>query len=586
MGSDFLIYFRIINDIILLIKGGVMKKDAYIEWLKNKGIEQPDGFINKTAKIEKYYGDIDEIYENDKCQSLLKIFTYTAHNMKNKEKANHKIPFVPNEGSDEYYSIYKGTGDYKSRVTRYIEFREDIDNDIKYAWFVGANQNGVDLTDEFINNGVWVNGDDQKENKYVKEMKAGDKIAIKSTFTEKNNLPFDCNNQSVSVMYIKAIGEVISNDNNGKSIKVNWKKLTPYRKWYFFTFRGRIWKVESENNGWMYSDLIEFTFKNKQQNVKAFLEHPFWYDKYTNIECHDEDRNDKERNDEKYDKQDFLNDVFISDKYYDVIVKLLERKKNIILQGAPGVGKTFAAKRLAYSIMGAKDKDKIGMTQFHQSYSYEDFIMGFRPNGNGFELREGLFLEFCKEAKKEENKYNKYFFIIDEINRGNLSKIFGELFMLIEGDKRGKEYAIKLLYNGEEFYIPSNVYIIGMLNTADKSLAMLDYALRRRFAFVDMIPAYENERFKEYIDGFENQNYLSLIDTIIELNKEISNDTSLGNGFRIGHSYLMMEDTGVIDDDFLNSIIDYEVTPLLEEYWFDDLDKVEEWVTRLKRAIR
>ena len=185
-----------------------------------------------------------------------------------------------------------------------------------------------------------------------------------------------------------------------------------------------------------------------------------------------------------YDADMFLEEVYMDKTKYDTLVALVMKKKNVILQGAPGVGKTFAAKRLAYSIMGVKDPSRVMMVQFHQSYSYEDFIMGFRPTQEGgFELKRGAFYDFCKAAEVD-SEDTPYFFIIDEINRGNLSKIFGELFMLIETDKRGIE--LKLLYADEKFSVPKNVYIIGMMNTADRSLAMMDYALRRRFAFFDM----------------------------------------------------------------------------------------------------
>ena len=182
----------------------------------------------------------------------------------------------------------------------------------------------------------------------------------------------------------------------------------------------------------------------------------------------------------EYTVENFLDDVYMSEDDYTRLVGLLRNKKNIILQGAPGVGKTYAAKRLAYSIMGVKDVERVMMVQFHQSYSYEDFIMGFRPSATGFELKKGAFYNFCKKAEVDSD--NEYFFIIDEINRGNLSKIFGELFMLIENDKRGN--ALQLLYSDEKFAVPKNVYIIGMMNTADRSLAMLDYALRRGLLFL------------------------------------------------------------------------------------------------------
>ena len=195
-----------------------------------------------------------------------------------------------------------------------------------------------------------------------------------------------------------------------------------------------------------------------------------------------------------YSMEDFLDEVYMDEKSYGKLVRVLENKLNIILQGAPGVGKTFVAKRLAYSIMGVKDVERVMMVQFHQSYSYEDFIMGFRPSANGFELKKGAFYNFCKKA--EVDSENKYFFIIDEINRGNLSKIFGELFMLIENDKRGSRNKLQLLYSDEMFYVPENVYIIGMMNTADRSLAMMDDALRRRFAFFDLKPGFTTEGFR------------------------------------------------------------------------------------------
>lgn len=195
-----------------------------------------------------------------------------------------------------------------------------------------------------------------------------------------------------------------------------------------------------------------------------------------------------------YSKEDFLEEVFMEEGSYNTLVDLLRLKKNIILQGPPGVGKTFIAKRLCYSMMGLKDIDRVMMVQFHQSYSYEDFIMGYRPTADGFELRKGVFYNFCKKAEKDSD--NDYFFIIDEINRGNLSKIFGELFMLIESDKR--DMASRLLYADENFAVPKNLYIIGMMNTADRSLAMLDYALRRRFAFFDLKPAFDNKSFISY----------------------------------------------------------------------------------------
>lgn len=278
-----------------------------------------------------------------------------------------------------------------------------------------------------------------------------------------------------------------------------------------------------------------------------------------------------------YTETDFLAEVYISAEQYTTLKGLLLRKKNLILQGAPGVGKTFAARRLAFSIMGEKDTSRVKIVQFHQSYSYEDFVMGYRPDGQGFRLAYGPFYEFCKVVK--EDKEHDYFFIIDEINRGNLSKIFGELLMLIENDKRGEQHAIRLLYQDELFSVPANVHIIGMLNTADRSLAMIDYALRRRFAFFDMEPAFESDGFKRRQEKLQNEKFNALVNKVKELNAYVAQDESLGPGFRIGHSYFCLD--GTVDDACLSSIIQYEIVPLLNEYWFDEQSKLQEWTVKL-----
>ena len=285
----------------------------------------------------------------------------------------------------------------------------------------------------------------------------------------------------------------------------------------------------------------------------------------------------------EYSVEIFLEEVYMDRERYDAIVGLLKTKKNIIMQGAPGVGKTYAAKRLAYSMMGVKDVSRVKLIQFHQSYSYEDFIEGYRPSGAGFELVKGAFYSFCKKAADDDEE-NAYFFIIDEINRGNLSKIFGELFMLIESDKRGNE--LQLLYSRELFSVPTNVHIIGMMNTADRSLAMLDYALRRRFAFVELSPAFESDGFRDYCAGLDNSRFEALVREVKSLNRAIVEDESLGEGFCIGHSYFCNMKRETCTDEALASIVDYELIPMLKEYWFDEPGKVREWSDRLRRSLR
>lgn len=280
-----------------------------------------------------------------------------------------------------------------------------------------------------------------------------------------------------------------------------------------------------------------------------------------------------EKRNDIYIAEDFLSEVYMSEGSYNTIRHLLKEKKNLILQGAPGVGKTFAAKRLAYSMMEEEDNSRIEFIQFHQNYSYEDFVMGYQPDGEGFTLKEGLFIEFCEKARVDEEEKD-YFLIIDEINRGNISKIFGELLMAIEKDYRGEE--VKMAYNGMLFSVPENLYIIGMMNTADRSLALIDYALRRRFSFYEMTPGFQTNGFKKYQASLENEHFNQVIERIEGLNIEIKQDPTLGDGFQIGHSYFTNQRKESYTDGWLKRVIQYEIIPMLQEYWFDDEEKVKE----------
>ena len=281
-----------------------------------------------------------------------------------------------------------------------------------------------------------------------------------------------------------------------------------------------------------------------------------------------------------YDDAQFLQDVFVSKSDLTAMKGLLERKKNLILQGAPGTGKTYAARRLAYAMMGEEDDSRIGFVQFHQSYTYEDFVIGYRPNGEGgFDIQPGIFADFCSRAARDGER--SYFFIIDEINRANISKVFGELLMLIEADHRGD--SIELSIDRRRLTVPKNLFIIGMMNTADRGLALIDYALRRRFAFFDMKPALDTPGFLAMLQDTGNEKLSALVDAVREVNKEIEKDPALGQGFCIGHSYFCAQ-KGVTDED-VHGIARFEIEPLIAEYWFDDQQKVRKLTDKLESVF-
>ena len=276
--------------------------------------------------------------------------------------------------------------------------------------------------------------------------------------------------------------------------------------------------------------------------------------------------------------------MFVEEAQFSRILDSIALRKNLILQGPPGVGKTFIAKRIAWCRIGYKDSRFIEMVQFHQSYAYEDFVQGWRPTETGgFTLRNGVFFDFCKRA--EQQPETPFVFIIDEINRGNLSRILGELLMLIEADKRGPDHAIALTYSnaGERFSVPDNVHLLGLMNTADRSLAIVDYALRRRFGFETLQPAYGTRKFRDYLlEADVDRALVNRIDqNLSALNERIRDDKDLGPGFQIGHSYFMPEESA--DEQWYLGIIDTQITPLLREYWFDRPEQVDRLVEDLRR---
>ena len=296
--------------------------------------------------------------------------------------------------------------------------------------------------------------------------------------------------------------------------------------------------------------------------------------------------NDLDEADEHYTSTDFLDEVFLSPEDLEQMLGLLRRKKNLILQGAPGTGKTFAAKRLAYALMGETDDSRVEVVQFHQSTAYEDVVVGLRPTAEGgFAAAEGVFARFCRRAAADPGR--DYVFIIDEINRANISKAFGELLMLIEAEHRGE--ALRLPVSGELLSVPKRLHIIGMMNTADRGLALIDYALRRRFAFFEMRPALDHPGFLRHVEAVGSSRLEALVDVVRLLNQRIAEDEALGPGFQIGHSYLCLpagspENPASTDAD-VTSVVRYELEPLVREYWFDNPAAMDESIHELESIL-
>ena len=694
------------------------------------------------------------------------------------------------------------------------------------CWFVGASYEGAtdDQTSRFVHESMWENGYTDRYLDLVGSIEVGDRIAIKSTYTRKNNLSFDNRGHTVSVMGIKAIGVVTENLGDGRTLKVQWSPIGPRREWYFYTNRNTVWRVEPGE--WRSDDLIAFTFEERQQNIDQFRNAPYWRDRFGDVNVEDlrfgwtrfyEALADKllsyrNRRDElvsginaiaKQFEFSYLNDRFddgtsgpmldicpftiigmfnrgirddtrkavaealdglleievavpdefqgipvlnnqkswffgyhrdrnpndidtlwevferairfadlddddaraifvtaydraaslpgvnwnltiglywirpwvfatldsrtrsyivnnVSDwhdanllkgqcnatEYLDVVdalvsifdehdrsfhsfpelslaawmsrasdeveeteiecpapqqiesytvdniltdgcfigrerlEEILDRlavKKNLILQGAPGTGKSWLARRLAFASIGQRDESKVRAVQFHPNLTYEDFVRGWRPDGDGkLSLLDGPFVEMIARAKSDQD--STYVFVIEEINRGNPAQIFGEMLTLIELDKRTPGEALELSYrrrDRERVFVPRNLLLIGTMNVADRSLALVDLALRRRFAFVELEPTL-GRVWRDWVhtnNGIEQSVLMDIERRMNELNQFITDDLSLGPQFRVGHSYVTPPSGTQVSDAriWFRQVVETEIGPLLDEYWFDAL---------------
>ncbi|CAJ2794679.1 AAA family ATPase [Burkholderia pseudomallei] len=469
----------------------------------------------------------------------------------------------------------------------------DSDEGGRSYWFVGAVWNDTDdQLPRFLEAGIWENGYEDRFLDQVRRIRAGDQIAIKASMVKKKNLPFDVGGKSVSAMRIKATGTVLENLGDGRTVKVAWDPLVEPREWYFYTYRTTIVEVDAEvEDG---RRLIDFTFRGVPQDYAWFLRQPYWLEKYgvtpeaavanaaSQTVAGESDAVDEEEADNEefpYAIEDIITDgCFLTDQELAGILDRWRSKMNLILQGPPGTGKTWLAKRLGYALAGSNDREttrsRLRVVQFHPSLAYEDFVRGWRPAGDGrLELVDGVLMQAIQAAESEPDR--PFVLVIEEINRGNPAQIFGEMLTLLEASKRRRSEAVELAYRrepGERVHVPANLYVIGTMNVADRSLAIVDLALRRRFAFIDLEPRFGAPWHAWCIDrGLDNALLAEIENRIGALNAEIDAAISLGPQFRIGHSYVTPDTDELIADGsaWFRARVLTEIGPLLEEYWYD-----------------
>lgn len=487
-------------------------------------------------------------------------------------------------------AFFEQTGDARSVITQYDLPGSLLDGlGIDYAWYVsttGNDENGQwrDFSDEYIDGGMWVNGWDDKFIDVVKSIAVGDRIVIRSTFTQKKNLPFDNHGKTVGAMRIKAIGTVTENAGDGKTIKVDWTRLDPFKTWFGpGVLREAIHRVDA-SDGYIKKQLLAFTFGDEEQDYSLCEEK--YNDDIDQTAGVDEMPDDAVEDD--IDVATSTGDSETAKKKTCLEVVRTPRVNlihplNFIIYGAPGTGKTYSTAEYALAIIESRAVDtrrksyeerkavmaayndyvrkgQIVFTTFHQSYGYEEFIQGLRPDTKSGKMAfitvDGVFKRIADDAL--DNHEKNYVIIIDEINRANISKVFGELITLIESDKRWGEVneTCATLQSGDIFAVPNNLYIVGTMNSADKSISLIDAALRRRFEFIEQYPNVS------LVDDPTLRNVLSKINTILA-------DSLESSDLLIGHSYFMGK---TVDD--LCAILNNSIIPLLYEYYYDNKKKV------------
>ena len=475
---------------------------------------------------------------------------------------------------------------------------EIVPDGINY-WFVGSVWSAGDQTDRFLRDGIWQNGYGEKYSSLVKQMKVGDQIAIKASFTRKHDVPFENRDRAASVMRIKAIGTITANHGDQRTVDVDWRELDPPRDWYFYTYRTTVARARVEDED-MARRLIAFTFEGAEQDYAHFLGHSYWADRFapdmdplTAIEAEEEaeDETDAISVVATYGIEDIIAEGGFLDRHIlSGLVDRLGTKKNLILQGPPGTGKTWLAKRLARALIGRQTPlaAQLRSVQFHPSLSYEDFVRGYRPSGAGLALTDGIFLQVVEAAHAQPDL--PHVLIIEEINRGNPAQVFGEMLTLLENTKRSRADAMELAYRkkpGEKVHVPYNLHIIGTMNIADRSLALVDLALRRRFAFFSLEPTLN----RAWADWCRERGLPEDVITLIQermstLNETIAQDRSLGPQFRVGHSYVTPPDEEISNPRvWFKDVIETEIGPLLSEYWFDAPERARDATEALRAGL-
>ncbi len=491
---------------------------------------------------------------------------------------------------------------FKSAQTQFKGHEEEVEAPQDHVqpestqyWFVGAMWDEGDQTQRFMLEGIWQNGYEDKFTDQVQAMREGDRIAIKASFSRKHDLPFDNRGQVVSVMRIKAIGTVTRNHDDGRTVDVVWDTAFTPRDWFFYTYRSTITRARVEDEV-LARRLVAFAFEGAPQDYAFFMAQPYWRERFlANDDGLTDGAAEAEGTEEdttpscsaSYGVADIVAEgCFVPEADLQAMLQRWQSKKNLILQGPPGTGKTWLAKRLAKALIDSKSPsdEQLRVVQFHPALSYEDFVRGYRPGGDGkLTLTDGVFLQVVEAARFQPDV--DHVLIIEEINRGNPAQVLGEILTLIESSKRNKEAAMELAYPrraGERVYVPENLYVIGTMNVADRSLALVDLALRRRFAFVNLVPGL-NAAWEQWClaKGMDAASIAHIRSEIEALNQEISQDSALGAQFQIGHSYVTPHEAVADAQAWFAEVVQSEIGPLLHEYWFDAPDRADAAIAKL-----